>query len=214
MGELVKINGEVTKLGTCEDLYYCTYEQAKRVLPTAEHQPGNLPPMEYMEAKHGFRYRFPFPGEENVDVGMHKERDRGLMVTMDPGYLDDMDHTTLCFSTSSNGRFSYNVNYIVPCPIVVAQDKKAGKPTVKTSPLPEHHPVEIVQQKLMPDGALWVVCRCFYCRSKFRLPPAEGLALAAKLRTEHNDPKDGCYKFWHTVADRIEAGYARSCVTV
>jgi hypothetical protein len=201
MGEHVKHHGQTLKLGTCEDLYYVTFEQACQVCFGADQAPGNLPPLEYLNPTHGWRYRFPFPDEDNVEPGSHRDYERGATVGLDWSE-DGMTHDTITHSTGD----SYNVNIRLPCPATLRKDA-----TLKHSPLPARWPVDIVQQKQMEDGSLWTVCRCHWCGHKFRLPPEEGLKLAQQIKEEHADDPN---TFWLEIASRIMAGYLRKTPAV
>ena len=64
MGEYVKINGTETKIGTCESLYYTTAKQFKTALPEMTCE-GSMNPSEYLTSGE-FRFRFPFPDEDNI----------------------------------------------------------------------------------------------------------------------------------------------------
>lgn len=58
MGEYIKVPGRGTvKLGTCENLYYCTYQQAERWCHGTHIVPGNLEARHYLDPKRGWRYR-------------------------------------------------------------------------------------------------------------------------------------------------------------
>ena len=82
MGEYVRYGRTEIKIGTCEDLYYATYQAYVQAykdgkLSWVDH---NLPPAAYMKADSGFRFRFPFPDEDHIRMGMHDDYDRGLPV--------------------------------------------------------------------------------------------------------------------------------------
>lgn len=71
MGEYVKYKGRVTKIGTCQDMYYTSFQKytemlASGLLAKAE---GSLPPLEYVLPDSGDRFRFPFPDEDKLPFG-------------------------------------------------------------------------------------------------------------------------------------------------
>lgn len=83
MGEYILVNGQSVKLGTCEDLYYVTFQTLQNLLnmgALAQDGQGNDRPSAYLSEKYGWRYRFPFPDEDNIDVGYHSDFDRGVVV--------------------------------------------------------------------------------------------------------------------------------------
>ncbi len=155
MGEYIRIDGEELKLGTCEDLYYVTYDQARELLTRAVQVPGNLPPREYLDPKHQWRYRFPFPEEDGRAAGSFDDFNKGRVFSCLPGApfaLSPDNHDTICVSISLGGvRGSgcHNVNTRVACPASGRLDRH--------SPI-DAWPVEIVQQRLMADGASGPSC--------------------------------------------------------
>jgi hypothetical protein len=46
------------------------------------------------------------------------------------------------------------------------------------------YPIQIKQQKLMPNGSLWVVVSCGYCEGKARLDREGAAKLCWRLRNE------------------------------
>ena len=99
MGEYVKIEGKPVKLGTCEDLYYYTRTELERLLPMAEEVPGNLPPLQYLEPSHGWRYRFPFPDEAGTNP-QGREYARGVEIIRGETTGDLVDHKPTCSDPS------------------------------------------------------------------------------------------------------------------
>ena len=65
MGEYVDYLGEPYKVGTCENLYYVTFESMGKIILSALRLTGNDNPSEYLKEEYGWRYRFPFPDEDN-----------------------------------------------------------------------------------------------------------------------------------------------------
>jgi hypothetical protein len=201
MGENITHRGESLKLGTCEDLYYVTFEQLKAIAPQASQRPGNLPPAEYLNPAHGFRYRFPFPQEDSTAPGTFADFNYGLLIGIPKDSpIVNSDHSHQTQSVSVNG--AYNVNVMIPCPASAAFDAM----NVKHSPVPDTHPLEIVQQKQV-DGELWVVVRCGWCGNKYRLPREEAQWLADYLKQYDRNDDCGQQKYYTEVARRIMAGY-------
>jgi len=196
MGEYIRLaSGEQIKLGTCEDLYYARFEQVQIAAHSAEKLDGNDNPSAYLEEKYGWRYRFPFPDEDEIPIGHFDKFDRGYIVPVPyKFYNEDFDHRDICVSTSVNG--SYNVNQYVKCP--------ADKEWVKTcSDRESHAPLEIVQQKQV-EGKLWLIARCGWCRSKYRLPLGKAIEMIEVLK-ESGEKYDRDYE--KTIAKRILSGY-------
>jgi hypothetical protein len=90
MGEYVNFRGHHVKLGTCEDLYYARYEQIKEALPFCSKLEGNMEPREYLEPKNGFRYRFPFPDEDNTPMGNFKECHKGFSLPVPNSIISEL----------------------------------------------------------------------------------------------------------------------------
>lgn len=88
MGEYIKYKGNEIKIGTCESLYYTSYQKYERALKEGHlsELPGNDPPEEYAKADSGYRFRFPFPDEDNLpfgDIGNFHYH-RGVPVRIEP----------------------------------------------------------------------------------------------------------------------------------
>ena len=77
MGEFLKVGNQRVKVGTCENLYYATFAQLleQRLL-------GNKDVEQYLEEKHGFRYRFPFPDEGGIKIGQYEHHNRAYPITI------------------------------------------------------------------------------------------------------------------------------------
>jgi hypothetical protein len=201
MGEYIQLaDGEVVKVGTCEDCYYATLDQLRAaVADGARKVPGNLPPADYLDPAGGWRYRFPFPDETGVRIGYHKIYDRGVTVEVPPELLTTGEHGTrwLYMATVASpgperDRFACNVE--VGCPL---NPDPAHRP--QTSPV--RPALQVVQQKQV-DGQLQTVVRCPYCGALWRLSGAEAAALVADLRTRYADDK-----LVLSIAETITRGY-------
>lgn len=68
MGEYVHYMGHSVKIGTCENLYYTTYNDYLKAYKSGflSQEKENSAPEEYLKPQNGFRYRFPFPDEKDV----------------------------------------------------------------------------------------------------------------------------------------------------
>jgi len=205
MGEYVKLDGEVMKLGTCEDLYYARFENCQQQLHRAEKQDGNLDPLEYLNPKYGWRYRFPFPEEDGLGFGNYDEYDKGRSVGVpgdSPAVLPPNGHGnyTHGFSVKSGG---YQVNLAIPCPA----SGKLAEMGLKASPIGKC-PVEIVQQKLLADGERAVIVRCGWCGAKYHLIEKEAQWFVSYIRSHYAADNTAANTAYYTkLADRIEAGY-------
>ena len=197
MGEYIEDRGDVMKLGTCEDLYYVTYDDLKTIVDTcARLYPNNLQPRAYLG--NGFRYRFPFP-DRNGKPDNKEDFDRGELVTVPDEILFDGEHYVIAKSLKPKSSFGFNINAMITCPF----DPKADPESYSRGP---HTPVvEIVQQKVV-EGCLWRGVRCPYWRIKWRLTPREGWLLAEHVRKGYGD------KYYHQIADMLEEGYQREIV--
>lgn len=70
MGEFIRD----TKLGTCESLYYTSYQQLKDAK-----QFGAAEKADFLSLDSGYRFRFPFT-DENIPIGTHEEFDRYMLI--------------------------------------------------------------------------------------------------------------------------------------
>lgn len=184
MGEYIQFAGQHVKLGTCQDLYYASFDAVRRMVNGgAEHVPGNCQPAEYLNERLNWRYRFPWPDEP---AGMGDNYERVLPVPV-PAWLarplgKDWDHYTVRWYLEPAG---------VPGVSLGADCPQASAPAW----------VEVYLQKQI-EGRLWLVVRCPYCHALARLPEEEALQLTAHARRELADDA-----FVMAVCDRIEAGY-------
>ncbi len=156
-------------------------------------------------------YRFPFPEEDGRAAGSFDDFNKGRVFSCLPGSpfaLSPDNHDTICVSISLGGVRGigcHNVNTRVACPASGRLDRH--------SPI-DAWPVEIVQQRLMADGALWTVLRCGWCGNKYRIDRTAAEALAGFLRNYERDERSPNRSYWHAVADRILAGYPDEALVV
>ena len=94
MGEYIQLSSEQypRKIGTCENLYYVRHAQLKAWVEggVAVRQPGNLEPAAYLDPANGFRFRFPFPDEDDTHLSVADDRfdfNRGYGVANAPYFL-------------------------------------------------------------------------------------------------------------------------------
>lgn len=209
MGEYINLDGKPYKLGTCEDLYYVRMDQLRQWIDAGrtEQLSGNLPPREYLKPEHGFRFRFPFPGEEAPErVPGSDDYDHGLRVCIPKDCDFDLvehDHVTAHFSAGKYG--GYQVNAMLPCPQSKEWLTATFKKSVSGGWEGRTSVIEIVQQKYV-EAEIWTVIRCPHCGQKVRLDSTEGLRLARIIRDEERDSAHA-REFWDEVARRIEDGY-------
>ena len=80
MGEYAKLKStsEEVKIGTCENMYYLRFEDRHKVI--------------YDYSFTGYRFRLPFPDEDNIGIGNYNEYDRGIDLI--PHYDEDIELTS------------------------------------------------------------------------------------------------------------------------
>lgn len=202
MEEYIKIKGrtDVINLGTHEGLYNTRLDQIYELVTSgqAEQVPGSLPPERYLEPEI-WRYRFPFPDEDGVDIGHFEPYDRGEIINLRRGGVKLHDvlingewkHNTI---THNLGRINING---IPCPYTPDFRKIGLSIDVITEPV-----VELVGTELMVGGReIWPVIRCPYCRSMIHLWNLLGGELYKAAL--HSDP----VPFFSELAKRVKKGY-------
>lgn len=211
MGEYIKLDGELYKLGTCEDLYYVRFEQLAQWVCSgrAAYTPGNDQPANYLGNgdQSPYRFRFPFPdedGREPLDTGSGFNFGRGLLVKVAPELAqigcEELATFAACRRSYENpGHDSPRFQTI--CPNAEQQDTLRAQWHKDLAGW-----LEIRQQRPF-GGALWVVVGCPFCGHLSRLMPSEGEKFADQVAKQDNRqnrlPVD-----WAEVAQRIRAGYA------
>ena len=199
MGEYATYQGQVIKIGTCEEMYYLRADQR------------------HLVADYTFdaadRFRFPFPDEDHIEPGRFVDYDRGLRIPRWRLPTDFEGHgmVQLCSRTG----------YVlcIPCP------EQYGQPETSIE-LPDGlrigrhgfigHP-KVVQQKVV-DEMLVTVISCGACGSKWRLSLAEAAVVAQAFiddaqrrltQVAHERVDAGTDpEFQVAVARRIMEGYA------
>ena len=183
MGEYVKYKGDYVKIGTCEDLYYTTYEQMdelnkQKVLKIAD---GNLNTDNYLNVNSGFRFRFPFPDEKTIQIGCYEPYDRGVLIKV-PKHLNvDMWHDRIFIRTDEIGRVQKCAPVIgIEIPCVLSDDNKTK--LFDWDRTTELTVFEVIQQKYVSsdngDNEFQLVVRCPYCVALSRISYEEMLSIA------------------------------------
>ena len=202
MGEYINYQGREIKLGTCEDLYYTRLDQLKEARFSMSKMEGNLDVLEYLNPKNGFRYRFPFPDEDEIPIGAFTDFEKGLVIQLQPEdfSLAEFDHHDKWHSNSPKGG-GYNVNVSMPCP----QSKEFSE--CKHSPI-DWRIVEIRQQKQI-DGEIWTVIACPYCGALSRLPYEDAQKLIHSIEAGYVNIKtnETSKVYYQEVCNRIRNGY-------
>lgn len=214
MGEIIKIAGVETKLGTCEDLYYIRFADLKRLRNSGQlrKMDGNLSGAEYLDENNGFRYRFPFPEEDDIHAGQYSEYNKAQIFGVKKSLLADVKHSNIVYHVSAGamGRANmgsgYGVNLEHKCP--------AAPDFVRScSAAPDRLPIAIMQQKQV-EGQLWVVCACAYCGAKFRLDKPGAVELCQEIMRGLTcyDKTDNYRTYWTEIVRRILAGYIKGAL--
>lgn len=212
MGEYILLDGQPFKVGTCEDLYYVRFDDLAAWVASgrATHHAlgGNLPPADYLRGS--FRFRFPFPDEDQIGPPYGDNYPRAVTVHAPAGFYAGVEHYTVSVRVNPNrGSFPpgqpapwdwAGVNAAVPCPLSPAFDPEHA------APLPVACIVNIAQQRPCM-GCLWVVCTCPYCGAKFRLDRDDAGALAAHVLANKPD------ELTRGIVERMMAGYDRQVFT-
>ena len=196
MGEYLS-NG--VKVGTCENLYYATFAQLKKSVNCIANSC-------FLKESNGYRYRFPFPDEKNIEIGMYENFDRGLPVVIRENNLDifsDVDHGTMFYRVDKSLELKHSqIGAILPCPY---EKEKSGLYRFYS----RDHEYNIVQQKQV-NGKLWLVMDCPLCGTRFRLPPEDGMRVAQSIIENeclYSETKGLTRMQWVEVAIEIVLGY-------
>lgn len=170
MGELIK----GLKIGTCEDLYYTTYNQLKNW------KHGGDKRHQYLEADSGDRFRFPFPDEKEVKIGDYQDFDRGYLIELPKGMLE-CTHNEIFIRTDTLKLKGPAMGFSVDCPAGMKKSFRWNHEDTES--------FEIVQQKYVTDKEvnrkmLHTVFRCPYCGCKFRADIDEAKNICEFLEQE------------------------------
>jgi hypothetical protein len=197
MGEYVKIAGESVKIGTCEDLYYCTIHQFKKSLPDMKKAEGNAEPKDYLTDGVS-RFRFPFPDEDKLGICEQEDFQRGWHVRLNRAD-EDVAHLfpkgedwweDFCDRVSSKYQSHLTL---------FARSTNPNKDAAYVD-------IEIVQQKVLKNGHNAVVYRDPYTGNKARIEdPEEAIRLARAIL--HTTDRKNPDPFVLEMSRRIVDGY-------
>ena len=194
MGEYGLVSGERVKLGTCEDMYYLRADQVGQV----QRVPNSLDVRD-PEVQAEIRFRFPWPDEDGTEPGAFDSFDRavGVYGVQPPA---GVEHRSVQFVAQAGYLAS------LPCPETAGLNLAPLGITIHRNGFAG--PVKIVQQAYR-EGNLAVICQCGGCGARYNLPTlAEAEPVIVACRQEADKKHEGPGGWWHTVADRIAAGYA------
>lgn len=207
MGEYAtrKRDGERVKIGTCEDMYYMRFDQRHKVRAES----SNVDPVKDAAE---IRFRFPFPDEDDIEVGAFDgDYQRGVVVRgLDSGA--DVEHYTVQFKADGGYLLS------LPCPESgksLFPVMRSGQPApAKDTPVIHlngyHGYPQLTAQRYRPGIGLVPVMKCGGCGAMWRIEGREDIeALAVAIRAQADEEKrnqSGYASFLHTCADRVLAG--------
>jgi hypothetical protein len=189
MGENARYNGQLVKIGTCEDMYYLRADQTWQVSPVS----GSLDPRD-PEVQKEIRFRFPWPDEDGTAPGAFKDYDKAVAVH-GVELPEGLEHHTVQFSAHAGYLLS------LPCPegpsahgLQIHRNGFAG-------------PVRIVQQAYRA-GVLAVICQCGGCGARYNVPTlAEAQPIIEACEREAGYRAEGPGGWWRMIAKRIAEGY-------
>jgi hypothetical protein len=159
------------KLGTCENMYYTTFQKLSAwKVPLKERDTKEM----YLNPEHGWRYRFPFNDEVELEVGDDGEehnfhRVEYLPVPKDWWKQEDPINHSMVGRSLGEGQQRMYVSH--PCPF----DPKFDTKIMEVGYQEEQKYIGISQQKLVEveveagNYHLMPVFDCPYCGAKFRM---------------------------------------------
>jgi hypothetical protein len=209
MGEYVKYKGTSIKLGTCEDLYYANYPKYIKALKAGllVKEIGNDKPENYAKPCNGYRFRFPFPDEDEIPLGNIGDDNfhRGLLITIERGELFPKEEFPVLSAT-------YEIKSRTQPGLVRKLLQANPNNVMRTVDL------EVVQQKLIQRAGflrLALVYRCPYSGEQWRLEDKTDAEFITAQITERyiNTTEDEQAKdFWRKVNERISQGYYHNLI--
>lgn len=184
MGEYIKHNGRDVKIGTCESLYYATFNHLNN------HEHGKA----YAAKNAGFLFRFPFP-DENFDLGDNiDDYDRGELLAIPAGIGVEICHgKRLLYIEGANKSLVPHAGIYAECP----QSESFGGMRWHGS---DTLYLEVVQQKYTDDG-LTTICRCPYCGARSQMLREEMQVISEHYATRDNS------EFERSIIDISLSGY-------
>lgn len=192
MGEYIKYRDDSVHIGDKENIFFATYQALKREEANISRASGYPTLDHYLQESNGYRYRFPFPWEDAIDIGEHMYSDYAYAVEV-PRFWPMQDvHRDIPVHLSCDNRWA--VTSSITCP--------ASERTMRSEEMEEwsgYVPIEIFQQQLV-KGKLWTVCRCGYCRKPFVISEEFAEELSWMIREFEGDRVTG-------MAARVMEGY-------
>ena len=167
MGEFINH----TKLGTCENLYYTTFNQLLK---------SNLGQVNerhrFLKCDSGYRFRLPFPDETTIQMGHHKNYPRGFRMEIPENIGVEIAHQKRFIRIgptmeSNNDKHWEEVGVSIDCPFSENPNVPVNKWALK-----DKFAFEIVQQKhtaITGKPQLLTTVRCPYCGSLCNLDEKE-----------------------------------------
>jgi hypothetical protein len=157
------------KLGTCESLYYTTFDQLNNWQVSGKH--------EFLKINSGYRFRFPFPDEKRP-IGDYSDFDRGYLIELPKGVFE-MEHGKKFVRTDSQLQIKAPaIGFYVACPTKIEGRRRWEHEETES--------YEIVQQKYVTDEEtgepmLQTALRCPYCGNIARASLTEANKIAEHL---------------------------------
>lgn len=159
MGEYIKRGKQQVKIGTCENLYYTTHRELKRL-----HNLKSVNATNFMN-ENSYRFRFPFPDEDDKKLwGVYQDFNRGELFRFPKLKGVELAHGDVFFrSDYGNKKAIPAYGFNQPCIFQEQTIKIYDWDNIKDSLI-----FEVTQQKIV-GGILETVVRCPYCGEICRL---------------------------------------------
>lgn len=211
MGEYIKHKNETVKVGTCDDMYYATYQQFIKEYRNGNLQksPGSSEPKDYLNPRFGVRFRFPFPDEDGTEIGNYEDFTKGFLMKLPHDEVTmEIGHDSMSFKTQ-NDISTGNFGFEMPC--IAGPDWPADiKRRYQNSSDYNEIIFKVTQQKLVvtESGKIenQTVVKCPYCGTSVRLSFEEVQSIVMFLQKEENRNQK-YYKPYRKVAARMLYGY-------
>jgi hypothetical protein len=190
MGEYIKLGGSdaAVKLGTCEDLEYITYDEMQWAVAhgAKRYSSSNLEPSGYLDPACGWHYRWPFTSEHTggLRTPLTAERiasrgcSRSLTVDVTGLPIVLAHRSSVVFERKGEDGFPYRVE--LPCPQDEERFGASGAKRIEYGV--QGVRLQIVGEKLMPDGTLQTLIRCPVCGALCRLDEREAELLRVQCK--------------------------------
>jgi hypothetical protein len=190
MGEFAIYRNERIKIGTCEDLTDLRADQWHLVAVEF----GGCDERTYLEHS---RFRFPWPDEDTIEPGCFTDHDRSCLIRGLTASEEVNDHHRPVQFSAAGGYLCS-----LPCP-----ESGIELDGVKIHRNGYQGAVHLCAQRWW-DGLLVGVLRCSACGVKWRLETlADAEPVAVALRSEADRLGASQAAWYHTVVDRLLAGY-------